>query len=187
MCLHSINSCLKCFKRSKSILPASWLWVDPGGQCRSSKLLLLLHLRPDVSTTSQSASPQWWSHREPWDSLQHRISDQKMTGMVRYREQKTPGRGFSHFVLATNRNDSPCPSHYGNIHEEIRKDRVEISFTWTTLKHFGTGPILCHSFVLGCRLELLFLTNMWWKSFVLISEHFSHVGHMMVSSCVTAG
>lgn len=62
-----------------------------------------------------------------------------MTGMVRYREQKTLVE-----VLVILFWQLTEMTHYGNIHEEITKDRVEVSFTWTTLKHFGTGPILCH-------------------------------------------
>lgn len=78
-----------------------------------------------------------------------------MTGMVRYREQKTPSRGFSHFVSATNRNYT----HYGNLHEEITKDRVEVSFTWTTLEHFGTGPILCQASILNQHVVKILCVN----------------------------
>ncbi len=56
------------------VLPASWLWVGPGGRCRSSKRLQLLHLRPGASTTSQSASPLPWTHRAPSGSHQHQRS-----------------------------------------------------------------------------------------------------------------
>lgn len=71
--------------------------------------------------------------------------------------KKTPSRGFSHFVSATNRNYS----HYGNIHEEITKDRLEVSFTCTTLEHFGTGPILCQASILNQHVVKILCVNIW--------------------------
>lgn len=59
------------------VLPASWLWVGPGGRCRSLKRLQLLRLRPGASTTSQSASPLLWTHQAPSGSRPHRRSARK--------------------------------------------------------------------------------------------------------------
>lgn len=66
-------------------LPASWLWVGPEGQCRSLKQPQLLRLLPGVSTTSQSSSPQRWTHQVPSGSHPHRISNRKTNANLTFR------------------------------------------------------------------------------------------------------